>query len=58
MEALDKLEDDVVESLDIEQDLTEQNEGSTGENILAAGIEIQLKESRYIMPSCRPNYRA
>lgn len=47
---LEKLENDYDELIDIDRDLTEQQLDSTG-NIHAAGITIQLKDSRVVCAS-------
>ena len=50
---LEKLENDYDKLLDIDRDLTEQQQDST-EDIHAAGITIQLKNGRYVYASVTP----
>ena len=50
---LEKLENDYDKLLDIDRDLTEQQQDST-EDIHAAGITIQLKDGRFVYASVTP----
>ncbi len=50
---LEKLENDYDKLMDIDRDLTEQQQDST-EDIHAAGITIQLKDGRFVYASVTP----
>ena len=50
---LEKLENDYDKLMDIDRDLTEQQQDST-EDIHAAGITIQLKNGRFVYASVTP----
>ena len=50
---LEKLENDYDKLMDLDRDLTEQQQDST-EDIHAAGITIQLKDGRFVYASVTP----
>jgi hypothetical protein len=51
---LEQLEDYYDELLDLDRSLAEQQQDDSSENIHAAGINIQLKDGRYVYASVPP----
>lgn len=51
---LEKLEDYYDELMDLDRSLAEQQQGDPSEDIHAAGINIQLKDGRYVYASVSP----